>query len=114
MLEMVRARRASRKGAKLVGTERYSEASFVFTNARDLYRKVGDYEKAAVACIEAKAAMKLAQKQSRNGAPSAPPSSELQAVIIERWNARIHEMIHDRSGVMTLTVANEKKLAHKG
>ncbi len=113
MLEMVRARRASKKGIKLIGIERYSEASFVFTSARELYRKVGDYESAAVAAIKAKAAMKLAKKQSQSRTPSAPPSSELQAVIIERWNARIREMTYDTSGVMALTVDNERKLAQK-
>lgn len=113
MLEMVRARRASKKGIKLIGNERYSEASFVFTSARELYRKVGDYEKAAVASIEAKAAMKLAKKKSQSRTPSAPPSEKVQAVIIDRWNARIREMTYDKSGMMSLAVDNEKKLAHK-
>ena len=113
MLEIVRARRASRKGTKLIGHERYSEASFIFAHARELYRKVGDYEHAAVAFIEAKAAMKLARKQSQGGAPAAPPSSGMQAMIIERWKGKIRDMTVCQSASMTLMVENESKMARK-
>lgn len=110
MLETVRARSASRRGTKLIGRERYSEASFAFTHARELYRQAGDYEQAAVACIEARAAMKLAKQKSQGSASSGPPSSEMQAVMIERWNTRIRDMTVHKSDSMTLMVDHEKKL----
>jgi len=113
MLEMSRARRASKKGTKLVGGESYSEASFAFTSARELFRRAGDYERAAVACIEAKLAMKLAKQQSLSGAPPKEPSPEMQALIIERWNDKIREMTVDKSDSMTLTVDNERRLAKR-
>ncbi|MDP6543743.1 MAG: hypothetical protein QGH60_07090 [Phycisphaerae bacterium] len=111
MLELSRARRASKKGTKLIGLERYSEAGFAFTTARELFRKIGDFERAAVACIEAKAAMKLARKQSESGVPGKPPTTEMQKLIIERWNDKIHVMTVNKSDSMTLTVDNERKLA---
>ena len=113
MLKMARARIASKKGTKLIGRERYSEASFAFTNARELYRRAGDYEHAAVACIEALAAMKLARKKSRGSAAGGPPSSEMQAVIIERWKNKIRGMTVHKSDSMTLMVDTERKLGRK-
>ena len=112
MLEMARARNASKKGTKLIGQERYSEASFAFEHARELYRRAGDYELAAVACVEARAAMQLARKKSQKSADG-PPSSKMQAVIIERWNDRIRGMTVHKSDTMTLMVANEKKMGRR-
>ena len=113
MLEVMRARSANKKATKLIGNERYSEAAFVFENARKLYRSVGDYEKAAVAHIAARAAMKLAKKKSQSSPHSPPPSSEIQARIIDRWTEQLHYMTVDQVDSMTLTVADEKKLAQK-
>jgi len=113
MLEMMRARSASKKATKLIGNERYSEAAFIFENARKLYRTVGDYEKAAVAHIEARAAMKLAKKKAKANSYSVPPSSEMQALIIERWQGKIHQMTVGQVESMTLTVADEKKLGQR-
>ena len=113
MLNMARARSASKKGTKLIGHECYSEASFAFTHARELYRRAGDYEHAAVACIEARAAMKLARKKSRGSTAGGPPSSEMQAVIIERWKDKIRAMTVHRSDSMTLMVDSERRLGRK-
>jgi len=111
MFENVRARSASKKGLKLIGEERYSEASFAFNSARDLYQKVGDFENSAVSLIKAKTAMKLAKKQAQSGKQAGPPSKEMQDLIIERWNAKIREITVEKSDMMTLTVDNERKMA---
>jgi hypothetical protein len=113
MLEMARARSASKKATKLIGHERYSEASFAFEHARELYRAAGDYEQAAVACIEALLAMKLARKKRQASAGSPQPSAQMQARIIHKWNQKIKEMTVQRSDMMTLTVANERKMDRK-
>ena len=112
MMELARARHASKKATKLIGHERYSEASFIFEHARELYRQVGDYERAAVACVEAITAMNLAKKK-REGGDAAPPSSEMQAIIIGRWHGKIREMTLHKSGAMSIFVDKERKLGQK-
>jgi hypothetical protein len=112
MLEMARARSASKKATKLIGHERYSEAAFTFERARELYRAAGNFEQAGIACIEARSAMKLARKKSQSNA-AAPPSSEMQARIIEKWNAKIRQITVHESDLMTLTVDKERKMGRK-
>ena len=112
MLEMARARSASKKATKLIGHERYSEASFAFEHARELFRKAGNHEQAAIANFEALTAMKLARKKRETDA-SIPPTSDMQAVIVERWKQRIWEMTVHKSDQMTLMVDNEKKIGRK-
>jgi len=111
MLEMARARHAVKKGDKLIGLEHYREASYSFEHARELYRQAGDYEHAAIAGVEARAAMKLARQVPENAPPPLTPSSEMQALMIERWKKKIREMTVHKSDAMTLLVDDEKRLA---
>lgn len=113
MLETARAQHAVNKGDKLIGLEHYRDASYAFEHARELYRRAGNYELAAVAGVEARAAMKLAEQMPKNAPPPPTPSSEMQAVMIERWKAKIRHMTVHKSDAMTLLVDDEKKLAKK-
>jgi len=113
MLEMARARHAVKKGDKLIGLEHYREASYSFDHARELYRQAGDYEHAAIAGVEARAAMKLAKQMPKDAPPPPAPSSEMQTLMIERWKKNIREMTVHKSDAMTLLVDDEKKLAHR-
>jgi len=113
MLEMARARHAVKKGEKLIGLEQYREASYSFEHARTLYRQAGDYEHAAIAGVEARAAMKLARQVPRSASRPPAPSHEMQALMIERWKKNIREMTVHKSDAMTLLVDDERKLAHR-
>ena len=113
ILNMARAQHAVNKGDKLIGLEHYREASYSFEHARDLYRRAGNYELAAVAGVEARAAMKLAKQMPKDSPPSDLPSSEMQAVMIERWKQNIRRITVHKSDAMTLLVDNEKKLAKR-
>jgi hypothetical protein len=111
MLEIARARHASNKGTKLIGEEHYREASYSFEHARELYRRAGDYEHAAIAGVKARTAMKLAGQVLKGSLPRPAPSSEMQAVMIERWEKNIREMTFHKSDAMTLLVDDERRLA---
>ena len=113
MLNMARAQHAINKGTKLIGQEHYREASYSFEYARELYRRAGNYELAAVAGVEARAAMKIANQMPKDSPPPALPSTEMQAVMIERWKKNIRSMTDHKSDMMTLLVDNEKKRARQ-